>query len=155
MIVLKMLAIALALALAATIVQTVRLQRAQLQIETSRADAAAALASAERSAREAEAAHASAAARIAMSYEQGKTDAQATADRVVADLNAGSIQLRRDWAGCETARLSDAVARASEPDAAEQSRAERAGRIVRAAAACDAQVTALQALVRADREPVR
>lgn len=86
----------------------------------------------------------------AAEYERGKQDAQMVADRVVDDLRAGNLRLRRQWQGCE-ARVPEAPASSSEPDAAPADREGSAGRIVRAAAACDAQVTALQALVKADR----
>lgn len=141
-----------ALALAAgsyASIQTMRLHHAQLVIAETAKLAAQAQADAQAKARAIEQAQAKAVAEIAESYEKGKADAQATADRVAADLRAGTLRLRREWAQCETGRLSEAAASAREFDAAEQSRAESAGRIVRAAAECDAQVSALQAIVRA------
>lgn len=89
---------------------------------------------------------------IAESYERGKQDAQATSDRVAADLRAGNLKLRNEWAGCETQRLSDASASASRIDAGADDRAASASRIVRAAAEADAQIRGLQALVIADRD---
>lgn len=147
----RALALALIAVIAALWMQTSRLQRLQLRAAEAQAEMAAAAASAAQAARAIEQAQALADAAIAESYERGKSDAQAAADRVVADLNAGTLRLRREWAGCETQRLSDAAAATRELDAAEQGRAASAGRIVRAAAECDAQVSALQALVRADR----
>ena len=129
-------------------IQTVRLHHAQLVIAETAKLAAQAQADAQAKARAIEQAQAKAVADIAESYEKGKADAQATADRVAADLRAGTLRLRREWAGCETSRLSAASASARELDAAEQSRADSAARIVRAADTCDAQVTGLQALVR-------
>lgn len=71
---------------------------------------------------------------------------------VVADgLRTRALRLQDRWAGCE-ARVSDLAAASGQPDGAADDRADSAGRIVRAAAACDAQVRGLQALVRADRE---
>lgn len=102
-------------------------------------------------ARTAEHASAQRANEIAESYERGKQDAQDTASRIAADLRSGNIKLRDAWAGCETQRLSDAAASASKPDAGADDRGESAARIVRAAADADAQIRALQALVRADR----
>lgn len=145
-----------ALALAGA--QTLRLHAAQLDAATARtaladlrADLADARADASASARAVEAIRAQAAAAAAEQYEQGKLDAQTAADRVVAGLNAGTVRLRREWAGCETSRLSAAAARAAEPDAADRLRAASAGRIVRAVAECQAQRDGLMALVRADR----
>ena len=128
-------------------IQTVRLHHAQLVIAETAKLSAQAQADAQAKARAIEQAKAKAVAAVAESYERGKADAQATADRVAADLRAGSLRLRREWAGCETSRLSAAAASAREFDAAEQSRADSAARIVRAADTCDAQVSALQAIV--------
>lgn len=87
---------------------------------------------------------------IADRYEKDKTDAQATADRVVADLRADNLRLQKRWAGCPAM---PATATASgELDAAAADRGESASRIVRAAAECDSQVRGLQAVIAADRE---
>lgn len=88
---------------------------------------------------------------VAEAYEKGKKDAEATAVAVVDDLRAGNLRLRGYWAGCETQRLSLSAALAAEPDAAARDREESAGRIVRAAAECDAQVVGLQGLLKAER----
>lgn len=152
-------AIAIILALLAALgVQTWRLHAAQLataKAETALAalqrDHAQAQADAQATARKAERDIAAAHDAAAMEFERGKREAEAVGNRVAADLRAGAVRLRNEWAGCETDRLSDAAAAARERDAAEQRRIESAGRIVRAAAACDAQVSALQAIVRADR----
>jgi len=133
-------------------IQTVRLHHAQLVIAETARLSAQAQADAQAKARAIEQAKAKAVAEIAESYERGKADAQATADRVAADLRAGTLRLRREWAGCETRGLSAASAATRELDAAERDREESAGRIVRAAAECDKQVTQLQAIIRADRE---
>lgn len=112
------------------------------------AEIAKAQAEASEQARQAEQALAKANAAAAEQYERGKQDAQAAADRVVADLRGGTLRLRREWAGCEAKRVSETAASAAELDAAEQRREESAGRIVRAAAECDAQVAGLQQLIR-------
>lgn len=95
---------------------------------------------------------AAAQAAVSEAYEKGKRDADSTAAAVVADLRAGNLRLRRHWEGCEAVRLSDAAASAAELDAAARDREESAGRIVRAAAQCDAQVRGLQDLLILERE---
>jgi len=94
-------------------------------------------------------------AEIAESYEKGKTDAQANADRLVASLNAGTVKLRNGWASCETMRLSDAAADSTEPDAAARWRHDSFGRILAGAQRDAAQIKALQAALMADREVMR
>jgi hypothetical protein len=88
----------------------------------------------------------------AQSYEQGKADAQAQADRTAADLLAGNLRLQNRWAGCEADRTSEASAATRRLNAATADRAASAGRIVSAAAECDAQVSGLQALLIAERK---
>jgi len=102
--------------------------------------------------RQLEQALATAQAGVSEAYEKGKKDAEATGAAVTADLRAGNLRLQQRWAGCETQRLSDAAAVAGEPDAAAGDREESAGRIVRAAAQCDAQVRGLQELLILERE---
>lgn len=77
-------------------------------------------------------------------YERGKRDAQTTAQSVVDGLRAGAVKLRAHWGACETQRLADNTAASIELGAAARDREESAGRIVRAAAECDTQVTSLQ-----------
>ncbi|WP_093820141.1 hypothetical protein [Stenotrophomonas indicatrix] len=88
---------------------------------------------------------------VANQYEQEKADAESKGTAVADGLRAGNLRLQQRWAGCE-ARVSDLAASPGQSDGAADDRADSAGRIVRAAAACDAQVRGLQALVRADRE---
>jgi len=102
--------------------------------------------------RELETQLATAAEDVSAAYEEGKRDAEATGAAVAADLRAGALRLQRRWAGCETQRLSEATAASLELDAAARDREESAGRIVRAAAQCDAQVRGLQQLVLSERE---
>ena len=89
---------------------------------------------------------AGAAARVSSAYEQGKRDAQATGAAVTAELRAGSLRLQERWAGCE-AGVPGVTATPAELDAAARDREESAGRVVRAAAECDAQVRGLQELL--------
>jgi len=102
--------------------------------------------------RQLEQALATAQADVSEAYEKGKKDAEATATAVTADLRAGNLRLQQRWTGCEAQRLSDAAALADELDAAARDREESAGRIVRAAAQCDAQVRGLQELLILERE---
>lgn len=90
--------------------------------------------------------------RIAEQYEQDKINAQAKADAVIADLRAGAIRLQDKWAGCPAPRLPGIDPAPSEPDAATADREASASRIIRAGAACDAQVRGLQAIVIGDRQ---
>jgi hypothetical protein len=85
-------------------------------------------------------------------YERKIKNAQTASDRITADLRNSVLQLRQRWAGCETRHLSATPPAAGEPDATAADRAGSAARIVRAAAACDAQVKGLQAILRAERK---
>ncbi len=90
----------------------------------------------------------------ASNYDRGQRDAEATQERIVADLRAGNLQLRDRWLNAESraAELSGSAGTsggAANADAATNDREQSAARIVRAAAECDAQVTALQDIVRA------
>lgn len=89
---------------------------------------------------------------VSIAYERGRDDAEKEAMRTVADLRSGNLRLQQRWAGCETQRLSEASATASQSDAASWDRSESAGRIVRAAKQCDAQVEGLQRLLTLERE---
>ena len=86
-------------------------------------------------------------------HAQELKDAQAKSDAVIADLRDGTLRLRREWAGCEAAAgVSGAPAGAGEPDAAAERRADSAAAIVRIGADADAQIRALQAVIKADRQ---
>ena len=90
---------------------------------------------------------------VSAAYEKGKADAEANAKRIVADLRAGNLVLRDRWASCQASLgVSTAPAAPSEPDAGTADRNESAGRIVQAAAQCDAQVKGLQNLLRLERQ---
>ena len=112
---------------------------------------------AERTATEAASRHkdelAAAQNKVSAAYEKGKSDAEATAKRTVADLRAGNLVLRDRWASCQaSADLPRAAANSSEPDAGTSDREESAGRIIQAAAQCDAQVKGLQELLTLERQ---
>ena len=112
---------------------------------------------AERTATEAASRHkdelAAAQNKVSAAYEKGKKDAEATAKRTVADLRAGNLVLRDRWASCQaSADLPRAAANSSEPDAGTSDREESAGRIIQAAAQCDAQVKGLQELLTLERQ---
>lgn len=83
---------------------------------------------------------------VAAQYEKDKTDAQTASDRLVADLRAGNQRLHERWqAAIATGQLSAAAAAAAVADGGPADRYESAGRIVRAADECAAQVKGLQA----------
>lgn len=88
-------------------------------------------------------------AEIGAKHEEERAAAPAVADAVVADLRAGNLRLRREWAGCETKLLSQAAAGAVERDALAQLREEAAGAAVRIGREADDQLRACQAVVRA------
>ena len=81
---------------------------------------------------DAERAKAAELAAIAGKYEQDKINAQAAADRTIADLRAGNVRLQNRWAGCTA--VPQAAATAGQPDGAADDRIESAGRVLRAAA---------------------
>ena len=111
-------------------------------------------AKAQGSARKAEQATGQTLATIGEKHEQDRQAAEAVPDAVVADLRAGNLRLRREWAGCETQRLSDAAAGARERDALAASRDALAGEVVRIGRDADDQLAACQAVVKADREAI-
>ena len=90
---------------------------------------------------------------VSAAYEKGKRDAEQTSKRVVADLRAGNLVLRNRWAVCEAnLGVPTATPAPSEPDAGAGDREESAGRIIQAAAQCDAQVNGLQELLTLERQ---
>ncbi|HEL4242632.1 MULTISPECIES: endopeptidase [Stenotrophomonas] len=109
-------------------------------------DAARAEADAAAKTLKAERGSAAAANNLASKYEKEKNDAQKASDRLIADLRAGNQRLHQRWqASIATAELSAAAAAASQSDGRADDRIESAGRVVGAAAQCDAQVRGLQA----------
>ena len=141
----------LALAASYGAIEHARATKAESTIVGMQRDAAQSFAAAVADARLTEQKTAIAAANAAAQYEKGKADAQAAADRVVADLRSEQLRLRSRWQ-CPAAPAVPAIAAATaEPDAGAVDRDASASRIVRAAAECDAQVKGLQALILADR----
>lgn len=110
------------------------------------------LAKIEREYRAQEHRHAADMARIGREHQEALSDAQRDADKLVADLRAGTVQLQQRWRGCEASRVPGIGGTSGEPDAASDDRSESAGRIVRAAAECDFQVRGLQSVILSDRE---
>lgn len=90
-------------------------------------------------------------ATIGAKHEEDRTAAEAIPAAVAADLRNGNVRLRQEWAGCETRLLSQAVASTVERDALAQSREELAGAVVRVGRDADDQLTACQAVIKADR----
>lgn len=101
---------------------------------------------------DAERAKAAELADIGTQHEEDRRDAETVPAAVAADLRAGNLRLRKEWAGCETQRLSDATAAAIERDALAQLRDEAAGAVVRVGRDADDQLRACQAVVLADRK---
>lgn len=93
-------------------------------------------------------------AKIGAKHEQDREAAEAVPAAVVADLRAGNLQLRRQWAACETNRVSESAASAAERDALAELRAKDQGDLVRVGRDADDQIRACQATVRADRAEV-
>ena len=90
---------------------------------------------------------------VSAAYEKGQKDAEATAKRTVADLRAGNLVLRERWSACKAGDgVSSPTTNPSEPDAGARDREESAGRIIQAAAQCDAQVNGLQELLTLERQ---
>lgn len=90
---------------------------------------------------------------VSAAYEKGKSDAEAAAKRTVADLRAGNLVLRERWSACKAGDgVSSPTTNPSEPDAGARDREESAGRIIQAAAQCDAQVKGLQDLLTLERK---
>ena len=90
---------------------------------------------------------------IAEQYLQGLNDANRKGDQLAADLRAGRQRFNRLWAQCQAVPAAGSTSASSgAPDGAADDRAASAGRIVRAAAACDAQVLGLQAILIEERK---
>jgi hypothetical protein len=89
---------------------------------------------------------------VALQHQKELNDANARGDAVAAGLRAGTDRLQKRWT-CPVPRAPEAPASGRSADAATDDRAESAGRIVAAAATCDAQVRGLQAVLIAERAP--
>ncbi|WP_293705532.1 hypothetical protein [Stenotrophomonas sp. UBA7606] len=88
---------------------------------------------------------------IGTQYEAKRSENESLPSTVVAQLNDGTLQLRKQWAACETSRLSDATAAAIERDALAELRRKDQGDLVRAGRGADDQIRACQAVVIEDR----
>ena len=123
-------------------VRSANLADSRKEVAESRAETAAHVA-----ARTAEHEQADKLAEIGAKHEEDREAAAAVPAAVVADLRAGNVRLRREWAGCETQRLSEASAAAVERDALAQRREQLAGEIVRIGRDADDHVRACQAVI--------
>jgi hypothetical protein len=90
-------------------------------------------------------------AKIGAKHEEDREAAEAVPAAVVAGLRDGNLQLRRQWAACETNHVSESAAGAAERDALAELRAKDQGDLVRIGRDADDQVRACQVIVRADR----
>ena len=90
-------------------------------------------------------------ATIGAKHEEARAAAEAVPSAVVAELRAGTLQLRDNLATCSTSLLSQAVAGTIERDAHAQLRAEVAGAVVQVGRDADDQLRACQAVITADR----
>lgn len=91
---------------------------------------------------------------VSEAYERGKQNAELENKRVVADLRSGVLRLRQQWSACAAGNMPDSTTTPGQPNAASGNREESAGRIIRAADECDAQVVGLQALLKS-QQPTR
>lgn len=129
-----------------------KLEQANAQFSKERASLAESSAEAIRKQQAAEQSQAKAIQAAAANYEQGKSDAQATADRDLADLRTGNLRLRDQWATCRnTAAVVSAAAAANQPDGQDGLRAASAVRIVRAVEQCQSQRDSLQEALLGER----
>lgn len=150
----RVLAIALAAACAIVLWLSYRVDTLLLEAAVEQRNAAAAIADAQARAREVEQRAAEAMNAAAEQYERGKHDAEQAAERVSAGLRDGSLRLRREWAACETSRLSEGAA--AERDIVElaQRRDALATAVVRVGADADAQAAALIAAYNGVRDRI-
>lgn len=86
-------------------------------------------------------------AEIGAKHEEDREAAATVPAAVVADLRNGNVRLRKEWAGCETRLLSEAVASTVERDALAAVREQLAGEIVRIGRDADDHVRACQAVI--------
>ncbi len=89
---------------------------------------------------------------IGTQYEAKRSENESLRSTVVAQLNDGTLQLRKQWAACETSRLSDATAAAIERDALAELRRKDQGDLVRVGREANDHVRACQAVVVEDRK---
>lgn len=88
-------------------------------------------------------------AEITDTFTKELTDVREETEKVVADLRAGNLRLRRHWeAAIATSELSQNAASLARADEDAELRRNSVGRILRAVGQCQAQVIGLQAVVR-------
>lgn len=75
-------------------------------------------------------------------------------ERIIADLRAGTLRLRKQWQGCR-AGLSEAGGSPGGGDGDAELREKGAADLIGIGREADAQLRACQAVIRADRESVR
>lgn len=80
-------------------------------------------------------------------FREDQANAKDTGKAVTAGLNNGTVRLREHWQGCPK-HLPTAAAGSERSDEGARLRAASAGRVVATGADADAQVTALQAIIR-------
>ena len=102
--------------------------------------------------RKAEQAKAQALADVAQTYEDRIHEIEADSRRRIAGLESGALRLRKQWAGCETNRLSETAADSAESARQDRLRRESAERIVRAVETVQAQRDGLREVAEADRK---
>lgn len=128
-------------------VEAVELKQAKAETETAKANQQAAQDAAERYRIKAESNEA-----LANNYLGLLNDANRKGDKLASDLRTGDVRFRKLWAECQAVPApGNPASGIGGVDAGTDDRAASAGRIVRAAAACDAQVRSLQAQVACDR----
>lgn len=124
---------------------------ARAQEAESERDSARAEVNALKAARDTEQRKAKEAQAIAAKYEDEKRAIETESARVVADLRAGNLRLRRELGALYTSQLSGSAASAGISDDQAQRGAEIAASIVRVGAESDAKLRACQAVIEADR----
>lgn len=105
---------------------------------------------AERKARAREQAQAQEMAAIAAELEAQRKQGYEARDKVISDLRAGNLRLRKHWQGCP--RLPDTSAAPGSGDADAGLRETGAGDLVRLGAEADAIIRACQAVILSDRK---
>jgi hypothetical protein len=118
----------------------------QAKFDAYRADLKAKTAEAARLAKAAQEAQAGAIKAAVEDYKKGLSDAKATGDAVAAGVRDGSLRLQDHWRGCPP--VPGPAGGGPVRDAGADVRAASAGRVVAAGAGADAQVRALQAIIR-------
>lgn len=93
--------------------------------------------------------------KAANDYQRGKTDAEGIANRVAAGLRAGTVRLRNDLAACQGRAVPETASDPGRADGSADVRSAIEGAVAGTAAvghSCDARVTALQDILKAERQ---